>query len=815
MSVSRPILHLVSRLAFLSILPLLFPPALLQAQSLRSGARFAVDEMSRAAGSEVSVTISDRGLVSFLRTQPGAPIPLGTDGSAEERARAFLTDYGEAFGLGPGVVVTTSRISPVDEVGMEHVRFRQTLDGIPIAGGELAVHLRDRSVVAVNAKTIADLEKVDTIPTLTASEAKAQARDILAASIGVTDAELGEPRLELLNKGLLGRRGFSTDLTWFVEARKVDLREFLWIDAHMGKPVLQFSQLTDALDREIYDAEDPTDGIYNDLPGTLVRVEGGPPVVGPAGADANDAYDFSGDTYDYFNTQHGRDSYDGAGATLVSTVRFCRDALNCPLANAFWNGSQMVYGSGFPAADDVDAHELTHAVTEHTANLFYYMQSGALNESYSDIFGETVDLLNGAGTDTAGVRWQLGEDVPGFGAIRDMMDPTNFGDPGKTSDGQFVCGDDYRTDNGGVHSNSGVPNHAYALMVDGGSYNGETVTGMGLTKAGKIQYRALSLYLLSASDFLDNYNAIQQSCQDLIGIAGITSGNCVEVGQALDAVEMDQSWPCSPSQAAVPAFCPAGESPSLWYYEDFESAGGLSDCPSAGVPSAWCFNTPSSLLGAFATSGVRSLWGYNRPTTGTIAAQAVFGSMPPASSRLQFNHSHGFENATSSNFDGGQIYYSTDGGSSWNDGGSLISAGEAYGGVVSSCCNNPIGGQSAFVRDSWGYTATQLDLSALSGSAFGYRFLVGTDFTVDEYGWFVDDVRIFTCSECLANRTLDGAYTGTASHYKASSSITAGDGFTVKFDEDVTFEVGDFVALESGFRVEGDFTVITNSGVCP
>ena len=91
-----------------------------------------------------------------------------------------------------------------------------------------------------------------------------------------------------------------------------------------------------------------------------------------------------------------------------------RASAECPYQNAFWNGTQMVYGEDFSLADDVDAHELTHAVTEKSASLAYYMQSGALNESFSDIFGETVDLTNGAGTDTAAVRWQLGEDLPGM-----------------------------------------------------------------------------------------------------------------------------------------------------------------------------------------------------------------------------------------------------------------------------------------------------------------------------------------------------------------------------------------------------------------
>src|SRR6185369_6471708 len=101
-------------------------------------------------------------------------------------------------------------------------------------------------------------------------------------------------------------------------------------------------------------------------------------------------------------------------------------------ANAFWNGSQMVYGNGYASADDVVGHELTHAVTERTAGLFYYMQSGALNESFSDIFGETIDLGStvGGGNDTLAARWLLGEDLL-IGAIRNMSDPTVFGDPSR------------------------------------------------------------------------------------------------------------------------------------------------------------------------------------------------------------------------------------------------------------------------------------------------------------------------------------------------------------------------------------------------
>src|SRR5262249_44645095 len=149
--------------------------------------------------------------------------------------------------------------------------------------------------------------------------------------------------------------------------------------------------------------------------------------------DATNGFNFAGFTYDYYLNQHGRDSYNGAGAEIRSTTRYCPDAGHCPYANAFWNGTQMVYGLNFATADDVVGHELTHAVTEYSANLFYYMQSGALNESYSDIFGETIDQTDGVDGSGGSVKWKIGEDLS-IGALRDMMNPSVFGDPGKMTD---------------------------------------------------------------------------------------------------------------------------------------------------------------------------------------------------------------------------------------------------------------------------------------------------------------------------------------------------------------------------------------------
>jgi hypothetical protein len=157
------------------------------------------------------------------------------------------------------------------------------------------------------------------------------------------------------------------------------------------------------------------------------------------------------------------------------------------------------------------------------------------------------------------VRWRVSEDLNGTG-IRDMANPNAFGDPARVSDPAVYCG---AFDNGGVHTNSGIPNHAYALMVDGGTYNSITVTGIGLGKADKIEYRALSHYLVTTSTMADDAAALNQSCTDLIGTAGITAADCLEVGKALAAVELDGPWPCptdpptaTPTVTATPTITP-------------------------------------------------------------------------------------------------------------------------------------------------------------------------------------------------------------------------------------------------------------------
>ncbi|MFP5247074.1 MAG: M4 family metallopeptidase, partial [Thermoanaerobaculia bacterium] len=518
------------------------------AQDAREEAAAAIDALRAAAGADVRVRLNDQGIAVFVEAPRGKtlPIPGAPAAGARERATGFVRNYARMFGLRSDASLEITRVKERDETGLEHVRMRQVVNGVPVTGSSLSVHLRDMGVVRVFAKTVPQAESIDTRPVLPENSALQRASELVQKYRNTSDVRLSKPRLEILHNRLLDVRDQRPPkLAWFVEAKGTDVREFIWLDAKRGARLLHFSQLAHARNRLVYNGFNTST-----LPGTVARIEG---AVATGNVDVDEAYDFTGDTYDYFLDEHGRDSYDGAGASLISTVNHCSSG--CPMANAFWNGEQMAFGSGF-TVDDVAAHELTHAVTEFSAGLYYYMQSGALNESYSDIFGETVDLLNGAGTDTPATRWLMAEDVNG-GAIRNMMDPGQFSDPGRMSDPNFFCTYNPQGDGGGVHSNSGVPNHAYALMVDGGSYNGFTITGIGLTKAGKIQYRALTTYLDQASNFIDNYNAVLSSCADLTGLFGISTGDCVQVKNALDAVEMDAPWGCAVVSNEAPPLCSA------------------------------------------------------------------------------------------------------------------------------------------------------------------------------------------------------------------------------------------------------------------
>ncbi|MGP2437064.1 M4 family metallopeptidase [Streptomyces sp. JW3] len=238
--------------------------------------------------------------------------------------------------------------------------------------------------------------------------------------------------------------------------------------------------------RTIYDLRHGTD-----LPGTKVRGEGDKP-----GKDAtvNRAYAGLGTTYEMLFKAYGRNSIDGNGLPLDASVHYDHD-----YGNAFWNGEQMVFGDGdgeifldFTVSLDVIGHELVHGVTQYTANLAYFNQSGALNESVSDVFGSLIKQYSKDQT-AEQADWLIGEgllgpDVTGT-ALRSLKAPgTAYDDDVLGKDPQPATMDDYvqtGQDNGGVHINSGIPNHAFYLFA-------KALGGKAWERAGQVWYDALT-----------------------------------------------------------------------------------------------------------------------------------------------------------------------------------------------------------------------------------------------------------------------------------------------------------------------------------
>jgi len=224
-------------------------------------------------------------------------------------------------------------------------------------------------------------------------------------------------------------------------------------------------------------------------------------------------------TYDYYWNKHGRNSIDNNGYQLDSYVHYFIN-----VENAFWDGSKMVYGDGFSNNNttpfttlDIIGHEVTHGLTSFTADLIYEAESGALNESFSDIFGTAVEYV----ARPTNANWLLADDINGVG-YRDMSDPNVFENP-DTYLGNFWHPIGWGgSDNDGVHTNSGVQNYWFYLLVDGGSGvndNNATylVNGLGLDTAAEIAYRNLTAYLTPSSQYYDARFYSIKATEDLFG----------------------------------------------------------------------------------------------------------------------------------------------------------------------------------------------------------------------------------------------------------------------------------------------------------
>jgi Zn-dependent metalloprotease len=887
-------------------------------------------------GSEVSLDAAT-GTAKFARLGHGAPYQpaartaqpvqaapaqAATAQARKDSAAAFINRNGRAFGLKSGTAELTLRKLTSDRLGHTHLTYSQEYAGLHVFGAMLKAHFdANGDLTVVNGTLVPDIE-VSAAPSRSAHQAEATAVKFVK---GKGLAARGS-RLLIFREGLAKGVPGDNHLAYEVEVGNgTNVREFVYVDAHTGKVIDQITGITDQLNRRAYDGQNLPD-VPPSYPDSPVWIEG---QALPTGiVEADNMIFASKETYDFYFNAFGRDSFDGAGGTMDAIFN---RGYSCP--NASWNGVFISFCPGL-TTDDVTAHEWSHAYTQYTDNLIYQWQPGALNEAYSDIFGETVDRINGRGGDTpnnqrtanscsalnggsppptltisggsaagsyqsrasvneparpftigptamaqavpagactavgpevagkiaivdwtlnaaggnecgsgarstnarlagatgiifvapasgilnlgastligsvevtnadgatikAGlpadatitldvgtdnsVRWLLGEDdtaVGLTGALRDMWNPRCFGNPGKVSDTfEYVCS---TADQGGVHSNSGVPNHAYSLVVDGGTYNGRTITGIGLTKAAHVYFRAKTTYQGPTTDFADHANALEQSCKDLIGVnlASLTTGapsgevisaaDCAQVSNTLLAVEMRTP----PTQCnfqpllakSPPALCPRRSEVEALFRDSFDRGNPLKE--------RWRVSHGGTTPDFTARDwSVASNLPGNRPGRALFGADPNIGSCAPGGDETAVLHVDSgtievpgskrttwltFDHwvATEAGWDGGNLKISVNKGA-WQ----LVNAADyvynPYNAALFTAAqgnSNPIAGEPAFtgtdggeVDGSWGRSIINLAAYAKPKDKIRLRFDIGNDGCGGVTGWYVDDVMLYQC----------------------------------------------------------------------
>jgi Zn-dependent metalloprotease len=897
------------------------------------------------------------GTARFVRLAPGVRArSRAARPDVEAVAADFLARHGGVFGLTDAQGELTLVDRSTDEYGGQHLTYEQHVGGVPVFAARLKAHFDAAGQLrSVNGLTVPAGE-LATSPSRSAEDSARTAVTLVSIQAQREGLTARGTRLFVYRAGLLkGVRGDS-HLVWQVEVGNGDdIREFVFVDAHTGKAVDQVTGVTDALHRRAYNTT-------ANFPATPFWVEGD--AFPTADVEANNVLLGSEETYRYYLNGFGRDSYDNSTGPLGGVMHgVFRRTQSCP--NASWNSTFTSYCAGV-SPDDVVAHEWTHAYTEYTHGLIYAWQPGALNESYSDIFGEAVDLTNGRQTDSPGAaradnfcstfsavphvltvnspaaiagnytagraafgppltstgltgdvvlandgvgagvppaesttdgccagpsfvcaenswpnaaeiagkialvdrgtcgfvikvknaqlqgaagvivanhsvggngiltmagvdptvtvpsifigfanantvkgqlpapgvnatlrsnapglndsyRWLVAEDSAAFGgAIRDMWSPTCLGSPGKVTDTEYQCG---TGDGGGVHTNSGVPNHAFALLVDGGTYNGQTIAPIGLIKAVHIYYRAMSVYQGPASDFADHADALETSCTDLVGMdlkdpaTGMPSGqsltatDCQQVAKAALAVELrTPPTQCNfqPMLAkAPPDRCPAGMTQANVYATDFETnpIGAWTVSHTAVFPGftprdwVWTSDLPAPREGSalFAeNTAFGSCGDPENDESGVLHALSPMIVLPPgaANPRLTFDHYV----ATEAGFDGGNLKISVNGGPFM-----LVAAADytynAYNATLATAAagnTNPMAGEAAFsgsdggtVEGSWGRSHVNLAPYAGPGDTIQLKFDMGQDGCTGLFGWYLDDPTVYTCVQSDRELTID------------------------------------------------------------
>jgi Zn-dependent metalloprotease/subtilisin-like proprotein convertase family protein len=466
-----------------------------------------------------------------------------------------------------------------DNLGFTHSRYQQYYQNIKVVSGEYILHVKGSRLISANGLFYNQLN-ISTTASINAQQALDLAKKDIGASKYLWECSEGEkkaltgelylPTGELvILPSLIGDKKQPPVLCWKIDvyATSPHERYNVYVDANSGKIVFKENRIctittngtavtkysgvqtigVDSLSPTSYRLREYSRGggveTFNLQKGTTYSS-----AVDFTDTDnywntttnqdnaALDAHFGAEKTYDYFFNIHNRNSYDNLGSVLQSYVHF-----SSSYNNAFWNGSVMTYGDGngiafSPLTElDIAAHELSHGVTEFSSNLIYSYESGALNESFSDIFGVSVDFYNNAST----ANWKIGENcytpATPVDALRHMNNPNLSGDPDTYLGTNWYTG---TGDYGGVHYNSGVQNFWYYLLCTGGSGTNDlgfayNVSGIGVNDAGLVAYRNNCYYLTSGSQYADAAFYAIKSANDLFGNCSFKSQ---QVKNAWDAV---------------------------------------------------------------------------------------------------------------------------------------------------------------------------------------------------------------------------------------------------------------------------------------
>ncbi|MGH1433949.1 MAG: M4 family metallopeptidase [Lewinella sp.] len=509
----------------------------------------------------------------------GAELHTGTP---EVQLQAWLTALAPSWKLEKPDEAFVLQNTIMEEDGKLHLVYQQSTTGVPIYGNELRAHFTDGRLVLLHGRVL-PTPVLNMEPTLTAAAALEQARTAVKQHTRIKDLSAQEQVLlggDAVTQELVvyypDNQWQDPHLVWsvIIVPHLAD-RWQLMIDAHTGELLNEHNhvchflppngpEVTTATDlqginRTIHSYEfnnnnyliDASRSMFSaaasDMPntpdGVIWTINGNN--TSPANDNFSTTHNVStgnfwndplavsahynaGEAYRYFEETFNRNSINGQGGNIVSLINIAEDD-GSDMDNAFWNGQAMFYGNGNTAftsplakALDVAGHEISHGVVQNTANLEYEGESGALNESFADIFGAMIDRDD----------WQMGEEVvnPSIyptGALRDLSNPNNGGnslsDPGwqPAHTNQQYTGSQ---DNGGVHINSGIPNRAFFLLA----------SDIGRSKAEQIYYRALTMYLTRSSQFLDLRASVVQAAQDIYGSteanAAINAFNTVGIG---------------------------------------------------------------------------------------------------------------------------------------------------------------------------------------------------------------------------------------------------------------------------------------------